>query len=182
MAFASTLLTGCVAVNSAGEMVAHDRRTSGTIVEDNSIEHKSVEIVKALTPDIEKENVHINIVSYNGNVLLLGQVPNDSLRKKFATEIQSIPKVNALHNELTVGAPTPMLTRANDSLITTKVKSAMVANNAKVDAKKVKVVTEDGVVYLMGIIKKSEEDTAVDIARRTKGVKKVVKMFEHLPA
>lgn len=184
--FASTL-TGCVALvagtaaTAAGVAVAKDRRTAGTVVEDSTTEAKVYKIIDALTPQHFREKVHAHVVSYNGNVLLLGQVPNAELVKKYLPEIKLIPKVRSVHNELTIGPITSMAVRSNDSLITTKVKAKMLAYPDKLDGTKVKVVTEDSIVYLLGIVSTDEASAAVDIARHVKGVRKVVKVFEYLP-
>lgn len=179
-------LTGCAAVAvgtaaTTGAVIAHDRRTTGTVVEDSSIEHKAKSIVDALTPTYQREKVHVNIVSYNGNVLLLGQVPNEAFVQKILPEINQIPKVNKVINELTFEPPITLMARSNDAMLTAKVKTAMLRQADKINATRVKVVTEDSIVYLMGIINQDEETVAVDIARQTKGVKKVVKVFEYLP-
>lgn len=180
-------LPGCAGVvvgaaATTGAVVAHDRRTTGAVVEDSSIEHKANSIVDALTPTHQREKVHVNIVSYNGNVLLLGQAPNDVFVHKIIPEIKQIPKVNKIINELTYEPVTSLLVRSNDSMLTTKVKTAMMMQADRINATRVKVVTENSVVYLMGIINKDEEATAVDIARHVKGVKKVVKIFEYMPS
>ena len=179
-------LSGCVAVvagtaATTGAIVSHDRRTTGAVVEDSSIEYKAKNIVDALTPSHQREKVHVNIVSYNGNVLLLGQVPNDVFVHKIIPEIKQIPKVNKIINELTYEPVISLLERSTDSVLTTKVKTAMMMQADKINATRIKVITENSVVYLMGIISKEEESIAVDIARHVKGVKKVVKIFEYMP-
>jgi osmotically-inducible protein OsmY len=182
-----TSLTGCGALvvgtaATTGAVVAQDRRTTGTVVEDNSIEYKAKSIVDALTPTHQREKVHVNIISYNGNVLLLGQVPNETFAQKIIPEIKQIPKVNKIINELTYEPVTSLMARSSDSMLTAKVKTSMMRHSDKINATRVKVVTEDSVVYLMGIIHKHEEETAVDIARQVKGVRKVVKIFEYIPS
>ncbi len=179
-------LSGCAAVvvgtaATTGAVVSQDRRTTGAVVEDSSIEYKAKSIVDALTPTHQREKVHVNVISYNGNVLLLGQVPNDIFVHKIIPEIKQIPKVNKVINELTYDPATSLLVRSNDSMLTTKVKAAMMMQSDRINATRVKVVTENSVVYLMGIISKDEEKIAVDIARHVKGVKKVVKIFEYMP-
>lgn len=179
-------LPGCAGVvvgaaATTGAVMAHDRRTTGAVVEDSSIEYKAKTIVNALTPTHQREKVHVNIISYNGNVLLLGQVPNEIFVHKVTAEIKQIPKVNKIINELTYEPVTTLLVRSNDSMLTTKVKTAMMMQSEKINATRIKVVTENSVVYLMGIINKNEETVAVDIARHVKGVKKVVKIFEYMP-
>lgn len=179
-------LSGCAAVvlgtaATTGAVVSQDRRTTGAVVEDSSIEYKAKSIIDALTPTHQREKVHVNVVSYNGNVLLLGQVPNDIFVHKIIPEIKQIPKVNKVINELTYDPATSLLVRSNDSMLTTKVKTAMMMQSDRINATRIKVVTENSIVYLMGIISKEEETIAVDIARHVKGVKKVVKIFEYMP-
>lgn len=186
LALALMSLSGCAAVvlgtaATTGAVVSQDRRTTGAVVEDSSIEYKAKSIVDALTPTHQREKVHVNVVSYNGNVLLLGQVPNDIFVHKIIPEIKQIPKVNKVINELTYDPATSLLVRSNDSMLTTKVKAAMMMQSDRINATRIKVVTENSIVYLMGIINKEEEKIAVDIARHVKGVKKVVKIFEYMP-
>ncbi|HRE30618.1 MAG TPA: BON domain-containing protein, partial [Candidatus Berkiella sp.] len=116
--------------------------------------------------------------SYNNRVLLVGQVPTRKMRTDIEQAVKRVAKVKQLHNEIQLNAPTPLLTRSRDSWITTKIKGEM-AVTQDFNPTRVKVVTEDGIVYLLGLIKKEEEFVAVDIARHVKGVKKVVKIFEY---
>lgn len=176
-------LSGCAAVvagtAATGIMVAQDRRTTGTIVEDQSIELKARQAVQQVLQNQDK--AHVSTISYNNNVLLIGQAPTEELREKLEQSVKDVTKVNSVHNEIKVAAPTSLLTRSSDSWITTKIKSEMTLHK-NLNPTRVKVITEDGVVYLLGIIMPNEEKIAVDIARHTKGVKRVVKVFEYLPA
>ncbi len=174
------LLPGCAAVVAGGAassvIMAQDRRTPGTIVEDKSIQLKCMREINEVA---EKDpNVHVAAVSYNNRVLLVGQAPNRKVRDEIEQSVKKVAKVKQLHNEIKIAEPTPMLTRSKDSWITTKIKGEM-AVTQDFNPTRVKVVTEDGVVYLLGLIKKDEEYIAVDIARHVKGVKKVVKIFEY---
>lgn len=174
------LLPGCAAVVAGGAassvIMAQDRRTPGTIVEDKSIQLKCMREINEVAE--EDPNVHVAAVSYNNRVLLVGQVPNRKIRDEIEQSVKKVAKVKQLHNEIKIAEPTPMLTRSKDSWITTKIKGEM-AVTQDFNPTRVKVVTEDGVVYLLGLIKKDEEYIAVDIARHVKGVKKVVKIFEY---
>lgn len=177
---AIALLEGCAAVvagtAATSVMVAQDRRTTGTIVEDKSIELKALQaIVDASHNDPQ---VHVGATSYNNRVLLVGQVPSYQVRNNIENAVKKIDKVKQIHNEIVVTAPTNLLTRSHDSWITTKIKSEMTVTK-DFNPTRVKVTTENGIVYLMGIVKKPEEQIAVDIARHTKDVKKVVKIFEY---
>jgi osmotically-inducible protein OsmY len=175
-----SLLQGCAAVVAGGAassvMMAQDRRTPGTIIEDKGIQLKCM---RAINNYSEKNpDVHVDAVSYNNRVLLVGQVPSRQMRGDIEQSVKKVAKVKHVHNEIKVDAATPMLARSKDSWITTKIKGEM-AVTQDFNLTRVKVVTEDGIVYLMGLIKKDEEFVAVDIARHVKGVKKVVKIFEY---
>lgn len=173
-------LHGCAAVvvgtAATSAVVAQDRRTTGTIVEDKTIQlkvmHAINEVIKG-NPD-----VRVDAISYNNRVLLIGQVPSRRLRTDIENAAKSVKKVRQIHNEITLSSPTPILQRSKDSWITTKIKSEM-ALTKDLNPTRVKVVTEGGIVYLMGIVNSQEEEITVDIARHTKGVKKVVKIFEY---
>lgn len=174
------LLEGCAAVVAGGAassvIMAQDRRTPGTIIEDKGIQLKCM---RAINDFAENDpNVHVAAVSYNNRVLLVGQAPTRKVRTDIEQSVKKIAKVKHLHNEIQLAEPTPMLTRSKDSWITAKIKGEM-AVTQDFNLTRVKVVTEDGIVYLLGLIKKDEEYVAVDIARHVKGVKKVVKIFEY---
>ncbi len=174
-----TQVTACFPVvaggAAAGGAVAADRRTSGIYVEDENIELKAVKYVETNLG----EYAHINITSYNGNVLLTGEAPDDAAKAKAEAYVKSIEHVRAITNEIVVGPKSSLGSRSNDTYLTSKVKTQFVTEN-KFQANYVKVVTEDSIVYLMGIVNKAEADAAVEIARNTDGVSKVVKVFEYL--
>lgn len=171
---------GCAAVVAStaatSVMVAQDRRTAGTIVEDKSIELKALQAINDSSHN--DPDVHAGAVCYNNRVLLIGQAPSRQIRADIENAVKSISKVKQIHNEIALAPPTRIVDRSKDSWITTKIKGEM-AVTKDFNPTRVKVTTENGIVYLMGIVKKSEESVAVDIARHTKGVKKVVKIFEY---
>lgn len=179
---AAGTLAGCatpVVVGGAaasGAAVAHDRRTAGTVIDDQGIEFKAG---SRLGEDAELAEAHINVTSYNGIVLLSGEAPNPAARARAVSIVEQIPKVRRVHNELVVAEPAPAGDRSHDTWITTKVKSKFVANE-RLDPTRVKVVTERDVVYLMGLVTRGEAEVAVMEARTTNGVKKVVKLFEYI--
>ncbi len=178
------LLNGCTAAvvggaTAAGVNIAHDRRTTGTYIDDEGIELKAgAEIRK------EKElsqQIHINIISINGVVLLVGQAPTEALRQQAGSITQGIEKVRLVHNEMTVAAPNSMMTRSSDSYITTKVKSSLFGIEQEgMDPTRVKVVTENGTVFLMGLLYHAEADAVAVKASQVDGVQTVVKLFEYL--
>jgi osmotically-inducible protein OsmY len=180
----SSLLYGCAAAvvggAATGATAVHDRRTVGTFIDDEGIELKAR---MAIFDDKElNSQIHINIISINGVVLLVGQAPTEAARQKAAEIVSTVPKVRLIHNEMTVAAPNSYMTRSSDSLITAKVKSKLftIKGHDNFDPTRVKVVTENGIVYLMGILTHSEADTVTDAARQVGGVQKIVKLFEYL--
>ncbi len=174
------LLCGCIPLViaggvAAGAAVATDRRTTGAQVDDEVIEDKTSFNVH----ERFKGEFHINVTSYNGIVLLTGEVPAEAARADIAELVRTTPKVRAVQNELTIGPVTDLGSRSNDTLITSKVKARFVEAN-RFQINHVKVVTERGVVYLMGVVRRGEGDAASDIARTTSGVQRVVKVFEYI--
>ena len=179
-AAAALALEGCVpvvvgAAVGGTAMVATDRRTTGTQVDDEFIEDK----VSYNINERFKGDFHVNVTSYNGIVLLTGEVPAEAARADVAAVVLATPKVRAVQNELAIGLVTDLGSRSNDSLITSKVKTRFVEAN-KFQINHVKVVTERGVVYLLGLVRHGEGDAAAEIASTTAGVQRVVKVFEYL--
>lgn len=173
------VVSGCAAVAiggaaATGIMMAEDRRTVGTITEDQGIE------LKAATRIEEKiKNAHINVTSFNRMVLLTGEVPTEAAKADAEAIARAVENVRTVFNELKVGANSAVQARTNDSVITSKVKARFVDAN-KFSAVHVKVVTEANVVYLLGMVKKQEAADATEVARTTGGVSKVVRVFEYL--
>jgi len=177
------LLSGCAAVVIGGvaagatATVAHDRRTTGVFIEDAAIEQKAL---KSFSADKEiKDSSHINVTSYNTVVLITGETPSEDIRNRVVNIVREIPKVTHVYNELTIAAPSSWTSRSGDSLITSKVKTNLLTLG-DFDGIRVKVVTDKGVVYLMGIVTRSEADAATGETRRTGGVQKVVKLFQYI--
>ncbi|MDX2217956.1 MAG: BON domain-containing protein [Burkholderiales bacterium] len=177
---ATPLLSGCFTLAATGIVATavsvDDRRSTGFQVEDESIEWKAAARIREQFKD-----THIIAVSYNLSVLLVGQVPTEDVKKQAEMAIRGIPNVKNVVNELTVAGNTSIAARANDGLITTNVKARMVGNG-RVSPNHVKVVTENSVVYLLGIVTEAEGNAATDIARTTSGVSRVVKVFEYIAA
>ena len=119
------------------------------------------------------------MTSFNGIVLLTGEVPTETVKSEIERIVRANPKVRGVQNELVVGPVTDFRSRSNDTLITSKVKARFV-EAAKFQINYVKVVTENGIVYLMGIVRREEGDAAAEIARTTSGVQRVVKVFEYI--
>lgn len=175
----SLLLSGCSSIISATtDGPLHEdygRRTPGTAMDDNDIETK-IEVNLSKT-DATFDAAHVNVHAYNGVVLLVGQVPTEDL-KTTATDIaQKTRKVRRVHNELEIAGPVSTLAKANDTWITSKIKSKLLIAES-VQSDRVVVITENGATYLMGLVTNDEAERAADIARNTSGVRKVVKIFE----
>jgi osmotically-inducible protein OsmY len=172
-------LSACVPVvvggAAAGGAVAADRRTSGIYVEDENIELKAVKHMETTLGD----QAHVNVTSYNRNVLLTGEVPDEAAKASAEAFVKSIEHVRAITNEIVIGPKTSISSRSNDTYLTSKVKTKFVTEN-QFPANVVKIVTENSVVYLLGIVNKTEADAAAEIARNTDGVDKVVKVFEYM--
>lgn len=177
---AALVLSGCAGVLVGGAattaVVANDPRTAGTVVEDQAIEVKARGVIKS---DAElDEQAHISVTSYNQVVLLTGQAPTEALRARAVELVSTVEKVRHIHNEIEIAAPGSMMSRTSDGVLTTKVKTRLFTQD-DLNATRIKVVSEAGTVYLMGLVSESEGDLAADIASTTGGVKRVVKLFEH---
>jgi len=168
-------LQGCSFTGPLSENLG--KRTLGTQFDDQRIESRGKANVKAAHPDLEK--AHFNLTSFNGVVLLTGQVASEEARQAAGQAIEDLRKVKLVHNELAVAGPTSLMARTNDSWLTTKVKTAMLADKES-EGRRIKVVTENSVVYLMGLLTRDEAESAVERAREVFGVRKIVKVFEYI--
>jgi osmotically-inducible protein OsmY len=172
------LLGGCVAaVGGAavgGVLMHEDRRTVGTITEDQGIELRAASRI-----DDRLRTAHINVTSYNRLVLLSGEVPNAAAREEAERIARGVENVRGVYNELQVSGNSAFTVRSNDSFITSKVKARFV-DAQKFNPIHVKVVTENSTVFLLGMVRRAEADAATDVARTTSGVQKVVRLFEFL--
>lgn len=156
-----------------GSLMANDRRTSGTQIEDEGIELRGASRIRENLGD----RVHVNITSYNRQVLLTGEVPSAQDQKLVEQVVAKVENVRAIVNELNVLGNSTLTQRASDALVTGKVKAAMV--DAKdLHANAFKVVTERGITYLMGRVTQREANRATEITRNTSGVQKVVRVLE----
>ena len=171
------LLGGCVGAAvvgaGAGALMVLDRRASETYIADESME------IRAASRISEKygDKVHVNVTSYNRMMLLTGEVPTAEIKADVEKIVAGVPDVKSISNELAIAGPSSYGVRSNDSYITSKVKARFVDAN-KFSANVVKVVTEAGVVFLLGMVTQAEANAAVEIARTTGGVLKVVRVFE----
>ena len=174
-------IQGCVGVaatgTAAGAMASQDRRTAGTIVDDELIELKVRAAIYA--DETLKDQTHVSVTSFNGLVLLTGEAPGESLRTRVTEIARGIPKVRSVQNEIALQAPSSLLARTNDTVVTGRVKAALLATDT-LSGVHVKVVTERGAVYLLGLLRQAEADRATDLARRVAGVQRVVKVLEYI--
>jgi len=175
---ATTALSGCVAllVGGAvvgGSLVATDRRSSGTQLDDQSIELKASSRVREVLGD----RGHVNATSYNRMVLLSGEVPTEENKAAVEQAVAKIDNVRSVFNELSVQTASSLSNRSNDALVTSKVKATLV-DAGDISANAFKVVTERGTVYLMGRVTEREAERASDLTRSISGVQKVVRVLE----
>jgi osmotically-inducible protein OsmY len=175
---AAGFLQGCapLAVTAAagGAMMATDRRSAGTYIEDEQIEWRAFDKLRT-----GFDGAHINATSYNRRVLLTGEAPTEEMKKKAEDAVRSLLNVRDVVNELKVAGASSLAGRGNDGLITSNVKALMVNNGGKFSPMHVKVLTEANVVYLMGLVSQAEGEAAAEVARRAQGVLRVVKVFEY---
>lgn len=179
----SLLLTGCetliIAGAASGAMAAQDRRDLKTQIEDEKTELKTLSSL--FDNDEVWSGTNINVISYNNVILVVGQAPTATLKQKATSEIKAITKDKKVYNQIKIAAPVSFMARRNDEYLTTKVKSSMLFTS-DFPSSKIKVVTENAEVFLLGLVTETESDKAVEIARNVSGVKKVVKVFEIIQA
>lgn len=159
----------------AGAAMIADRRTSGAYMEDEGIEWKISNRLRERFGDA----IHVNVTSYNRNVLLTGEVPNDTLRAEVERSAAAADNVRGIVNEVAVAGNSALSARANDSLITSNVKARFV-DAQRFSPHVVKVITEANVVFLMGLVTQAEADAATEVARTSQGVRRVVRVFEYI--
>ncbi len=177
-ALALPALQGCVPAvvgvgAAAGVMSAHDRRSTGAQADDEGLEWKAEKVI----PEAYQQTSHVNFTAFNRRMLITGEVPSEEARSAIGEAVARLDGVKEVFNETTVGAPSSLQSRTNDSYVTSKVKARLV-DEKTLSANHIKVVTEAGVVYLMGILSEREAKVAVEVTRRTAGVRKVVNLTE----
>lgn len=153
------------------------KRSMGMRIDDRQLETIATVNIKRAHERLDQAPISVH--SYNGVVLLTGQVPNRELRRTAGETVSKIHSVRQVHNELEVEEATSFLSRTNDAWLTTKVKTQLLASR-DVEGGRVRVITENGAVYLMGLVSRAEADTVTEIVRHTGGVKKVVRVFEYI--
>jgi len=173
-------LSGCVAIvagAAGGAAAAHDLRSTTTMFEDEGIELSATDLLYN-DPKLDKK-IHVNVTSYNYIVLLTGEVLSQKLRVYAVELVRNLKNVKRIHNELVVADLTEFESRTYDTWITSKVKTAMLTTQ-NFDATRIKVVTENKSVFLMGIVTVQMGNKASDITRHVEGVEKVIKLFEYI--
>lgn len=169
------LLGGCSMLMPANEN--YGKRTLGTVWDDQMTEARGMKILRESSPELQ--HAHLGVTSFNGIVLLTGQVPSEKAKKLAGQKIAALRGVKLVHNELQIAGPTSLIARTNDSWLTAKVKTDLLASK-KVSGNRIKVVTENGVVYLMGLLTHHEAKAAVQVARQVWGVQKIVTAFQYI--
>jgi len=176
-----TLLTSCVslvdATTSKPITPEPGERSLGHYIDDQRIETIVAVNIRKADPDLRA--AHISVISFNGVVLLVGQVATSANRDAAADIAHAVQEVRQVHNELTVSGPISLLARSNDSWLTVKIKTKFIFKGG-LDSGRIKIVTENGIVYLMGLVTHTEADTAVDVTRNSSGIQKIVRVFEYI--
>lgn len=151
-------------------------RSTGRLVDDNVLARSATINIRNASDDLQRAN--LSVISFNGVVLLIGQVPDETSRKQAEAEVDRLQNVRRIYNELEIAGPTSMLTRSGDAWVTSKIKTQLLTDE-DVRGRHIKVVTENGVSYLLGLVTRDEAQRATDIARSTSGVRQVVRLFEY---
>ena len=183
--FDSLLITGCSTVTTAPEEMSEqsllkDRRTRELIVIDKEIE---TEAYSELNSDDDLLNqCHITITAYNGAVLVTGEAPSEELRKKIISIVQVVPNIKLLHDNLIIAPPSDSSSRVNDQFITEAIKKGLnqIRTIPDFDPAMVKVITENGTVYLMGLVHRNEGAVVINVTRLQPGIKQIVTVFEYI--
>jgi osmotically-inducible protein OsmY len=183
--FDSLLITGCSTVTTPPEEMSEqsllkDRRTRELIVIDKEIEK---EAYSELNSDDDLLNqCHITITAYNGAVLVTGEAPSEELRKKIISIVQVVPNIKLLHDNLIIAPPSDSSSRVNDQIITEAVKKGLnqIRTIPDFDPAMVKVITENGTVYLMGLVHRNEGTVVINVTKLQPGIKKIVTVFEYI--
>jgi len=167
------LQVGCVSITGKDPGL----RTPGVWIDDEVIERMAARRID--DADERLAISHVNVVSYDGVVLLTGQVEDQELRDLAERSIREITKIRKIHNEIQIGGAISLFARGNDNWLQTKVKAQLLVD-ADTDGSRIKVFVEDGIVYLMGVVPRAQADAAVAAARDVFGVHRVVKVFDYL--
>ncbi len=174
-------LQGCIfvagaAAGAAGVAVVYDHRKLEKILLDEKIAKDATSKLRSITAIHEK--AHIDVTCFNQIVLLTGEATTSEVRQQVEDIVRTIPDIKRIYNQISIKAPSSPLTQASDSWITAKIKTQMLATKG-LQSGTIKVVTENGIVYLMGTVNRDQAETAVDIARQVHGVQRVMKILQY---
>jgi len=178
----STCLTACiptafVAGAAIGSAIIYDQRNVKVMMDDRDIAYRAQ---AKLDQDPELKNIaRLSVAVFNHTVLLVGQAPSSTLKNRAEELVRSIPKVSRVYNEIAVEKPSSMVASTNDTWLTAKVKSVLLAEKG-LNSAQIKIVTENGTVYMMGLVTRSQGDLATNATQKVAGVQKIVKLFEYL--
>jgi osmotically-inducible protein OsmY len=185
--YSTLLVSGLVVLSGCGSLLSSigvgtiedhpAERTVAQVIEDDNIETKAMVNIHA--ENDAYHDAHLVVVSYNGYVLLAGQVVDEALKADATEVVRDIKGVRRIYNELEIAPPTTAMTRTNDVWLTTRIKSSLIGHR-DISGTRVKVVTEKSVVYLMGLVTRKEAGRITDVAATTSGVRRVVRLFEFL--
>jgi osmotically-inducible protein OsmY len=175
------ILQGCIfvvgaAAGAAAIAVVYDHRTLENTLQDTQLANTVADKIRNVA--VLHNNSHIEVTVFNRVALLTGETPNAAWRQQAETIVKSVPDITRVYNQITIQGPTSSLTRTSDSWITTKIKSHMLAMD-DLKSSSIKVVTENGAVFLMGLVTREQADISVDIARQVSGVQRVIKIFQY---
>ncbi|WP_417660502.1 BON domain-containing protein [Pseudomonas sp.] len=154
-------------------------RSIGNSIDDKLLDPDVRSAVQKASPDLTSPTSHIVVSSYNGIVLLAGQTPREELKQTAEKAANSVQGVKKVYNELQILPPTSLIARSNDSLLTAQIKTEMLANS-NVPSTNIKVITENGIVYLLGLVTRQEAQSATQVVQGVSGVQKVIMLFQYI--
>ena len=179
------LISACSTVATSPDTISEqtllqDRRTREAILMDNDIETEAYSELNS-EDDLLKQ-CHFTITAYNGAVLITGEAPNEALGKKIIATVQVIPLVKLIHDNLIIASPSDANSHANDQLITDTVKTALsqIRTMPDFDPAMIKVITENGTVYLMGLVQRDEGSVVINVTKLQPGINQIVTVFEYI--
>ncbi|WP_339511353.1 BON domain-containing protein [Pseudomonas sp. RL_15y_Pfl2_60] len=154
-------------------------RSIGNSIDDKLLDPDVRSAVQNASPDLTSPTSHIVVSSYNGIVLLAGQTPREELKQTAEKAANSVQGVKKVYNELQILPPTSLIARSNDSLLTAQIKTEMLANS-NVPSTNIKVITENGIVYMLGLVTRQEAQSAAQVVQGVSGVQKIIKLFQYI--
>jgi osmotically-inducible protein OsmY len=176
LALQSCIFVVGAAAGGAAVSAVYDHRKLGQITQDNRLNNRIIDKINTI-PNLA-DSAHISVTTFNGVVLLTGEALTPALRDQVEAAAHSVSGIDKVYNQIEIKGPSSSLTKASDSWITTKIKTKMLATKG-LESGSIKVVTENGTVYLMGTVNHDQADNTVDIARQVTGVQKVIKIFQY---